>query len=176
MLGEFKPNRQNVLANSFCLLDTSPIKYLATLNRRLIMAKFDKSMQLLLDLVAAQARLQKRVDQHLFIHGLSLSEFMVMRCLSLAAERSLRRIDLAEQVGLTASGITRLIAPMEKNRLVVKEANARDARVSLVKLTDVGAQILSDASASFKMAAQSVFENVTQADLDTITSTLSRLK
>ena len=140
------------------------------------MAKFDKPMQLLLDLVAAQTRIQKRVDHQLFLHGISFSEFMVMRCLSLAAERSLRRIDLAEQVGLTASGITRLIAPMEKNNLVAKEANARDARVSLVKLTDVGAEIFNDASASFKLATQSVFENLTQADLDGVARAISRLK
>ncbi|MFT4861518.1 MAG: DNA-binding MarR family transcriptional regulator [Pseudohongiellaceae bacterium] len=140
------------------------------------MPKFDKPMQLLLDLVTAQTHVQKRVDQHLFLHGISLSEFMVMRSLSLAADRSLRRIDLAEQVGLTASGITRLIAPMEKNNLVTKQANARDARVSLVKLTDVGAEIFSDASTSFKIATQSVFENLTQADLDAVAQAISRLK
>jgi len=140
------------------------------------MAKFDKSMQLLLDLVAAQTRLQKKVDHQLFLHGISFSEFMVMRCLSLAPEQSLRRIDLAEQVGLTASGITRLIAPMEKNNLVAKEANARDARVSLVKLTEAGAEILNDASASFKLASQAVFEHLTQADLNSVSQVINRLK
>ncbi len=140
------------------------------------MAKFDKAMQLLLELVTAQTRVQKRADQHLFLHGISFSEFVVMRCLSLAPEKTLRRIDLAEQVGLTASGITRLIAPMEKNKLVAKQSNARDARVSLVKLTDTGVEILSDASTSFKIASQSVFENLTQADLDALAQAIDRLK
>ncbi len=140
------------------------------------MTKFDKSMQLLLDLVAAQSRVQKRVDHQLFLHGISFSEFMVMRALDVAPGKSLRRIDLAEKVNLTASGITRLIAPMEKNKLVTKETNARDARVSLVRLTKVGAQILGDATASFRLATQSVFENLTQADLDGLVKTIGRLK
>jgi DNA-binding MarR family transcriptional regulator len=140
------------------------------------MAKFDKSMQLLLDLVAAQSRVQKRADHHLFLHGISFSEFMVMRALDVAPGKSLRRIDLAEKVNLTASGITRLIAPMEKNNLVSKQANARDARVSLVRLSNVGAEILNDATASFKLATQAVFEDLTQADLDGLAKTMARLK
>lgn len=140
------------------------------------MAKFDKSMQLLLNIVTAQTRLQKRIDHQLFLHGISFSEFVVMRCLSLAPEASLRRIDLADQVGLTASGITRLIAPMEKNKLVSKQANARDARVSLVKLTDVGFKILDDAAASFKLATQSAFEGLDQTDLSALSKVIERLR
>ncbi len=140
------------------------------------MTKFDKSMQLTLDLVAAQTRLQKRVDQQLFLHGISFTEFTVLRTLSLAPESTLRRIDLAQQIGLTASGITRLIAPMERNNLVTKQANARDARVSLVKLTATGEQILEDATASFKLAAHSIFDNLPLKDLDAIGLAIAKLK
>ena len=140
------------------------------------MSKPEKSMQLLLDLFSAHTKLQKRIDQQLFLHGISLSEFIVMRCLSIAPENSLRRIDLAEQVGLTASGITRLIAPMEKNNLVTKQANARDARVSLVKLTEVGEQIQKDATESFKMGAAAILDGLNQADISNMANTLARIK
>jgi DNA-binding MarR family transcriptional regulator len=161
------------------LIDTSQLKYVSirtTLEKAIKMAKFDKSMQLVLDLVAAQTRLQKRVDQQLFLHGISFTEFTVLRALSLAPENCLRRIDLAQQIGLTASGITRLIAPMEKNNLVSKEANARDARVSLVKLTGTGVQILDDATASFKLAAHAILHNFAQDDLEALATAINRFK
>lgn len=53
----------------------------------------------------------------------------------------MRRIDLADSVGLSPSAVTRLLAPMEKPGLVEKEANPRDARVSLVKLSTAGAGV-----------------------------------
>jgi DNA-binding MarR family transcriptional regulator len=57
----------------------------------------------------------------------------------------MRRIDLAEKVGLTASGVTRLLAPMEKVGLVRREKNADDARVSEVSLAPGGKTRLENA-------------------------------
>ena len=56
-----------------------------------------------------------------------------MSALNEASTHSLKRIDLAEQVGLSASGVTRMLLPMEKIGLISKEEGARDARVSLVQ-------------------------------------------
>ncbi|MDZ7871614.1 MAG: MarR family transcriptional regulator [Rheinheimera sp.] len=47
-----------------------------------------------------------------------------------------RRSDLVELVGLSPSGITRLLLPLEKIGRVEKERNPRDARVSLVILSE----------------------------------------
>lgn len=100
---------------------------------------------LLLRLLRAQARMNRRLDRALSLHGLSLSEFQVLDALSTAPNQCLRRIDLAEAVGLTASGVTRLLNPMEKIGLVDKQSSERDARVSLVQLTPVGVTRLEEA-------------------------------
>lgn len=50
----------------------------------------------------------------------------------------MRRIDLADAIGLTASGITRLLLPMEKIGLVKRESHDGDARVSYVSITPAG--------------------------------------
>ena len=47
-------------------------------------------------------------------HGLTLNDFDVLAQLYFAPERSLRRVDLARQVLLTASGITRLLGGLER--------------------------------------------------------------
>jgi len=75
---------------------------------------------------------------------------------------TLRRIELSELVGLSASGVTRLLAPMEKIKLVKKESNRRDARVSLVKLTDTDMEILADAMTTFRQSATTATKSLSK--------------
>lgn len=108
-------------------------------------------------------KLTKRVDCQLSLHGINFSEYMIMSNLSEAPKNTLRRIDLAESVGLSPSGVTRLLAPMEKNNIVEKEANPRDARVSLVKLTKTGKQLFSNTSVTFQHSAETLTSKLTDA-------------
>lgn len=62
-------------------------------------------------------KLQKNVDNHLSLYGISFNEYMIMPQLMLATNHTSLRIELAEQIGLSASGVTRVLAPMEKTSL-----------------------------------------------------------
>lgn len=112
--------------------------------------------ELLVALINLNTRIQKRLLGPLSLHGISFSEYQVLRQLSLAPGQKLRRIDLANDIGLSASGITRMLAPMEKIGLVVKQEAERDARVSLVALTASGERILNDANLSFEQTAETI--------------------
>jgi DNA-binding MarR family transcriptional regulator len=79
------------------------------------------------------------------VHGLSFSDFTILYKLQQAPEQKLRRIDLAERMGLTASGVTRSLLPMEKLGWVTRESDARDARVAYAVLTAEGATLLANA-------------------------------
>ena len=114
--------------------------------------------ELILKLVALHTRIQKHIAGPLSLHGISLTEYLVLRQLHGAPERKMRRIDLAQQIGLSASGVTRLLNPMQKVGLVSKEEAARDARVSLVSLTSAGEAVFTDAAATFAQVAQSVMK------------------
>lgn len=118
--------------------------------------------ELILTLTTLQSRLSKRLELQLSIHGISFTEFLVMYHLNNSPNNLLRRIELAESVGLTASGITRLLLPMQKTGLVQKESNPRDARVSLVKLSKAGKKIFSDAEITFNESALSLTRQLTQ--------------
>src|SRR3954468_21633709 len=63
-------------------------------------------------------------------HGLTLNDYEVLLHLSHAEDGRLRRVDLAERVVLTASGITRLLDGLERGGFVAKDTCASDARVS----------------------------------------------
>lgn len=87
--------------------------------------------------------LSKYFDSSLWL--LWLNEFIVLYHLENAPNKTLRRIDLAEKVWFTASGITRLLLPMEKIGLVEKKVNLNDARVSLVSIASGWKKQLDDA-------------------------------
>lgn len=101
------------------------------------------SLAFFLHLAKVYTVASRRFDSSL--NGLGLTEFIVLLQLYEEKEGKMRRVDLAEKVGLTASGITRLLLPMEKIGLVFKEPNAMDARSSLVALAPGGRQKLEEA-------------------------------
>jgi DNA-binding MarR family transcriptional regulator len=121
------------------------------------------------------ARLSKRVGNHLSAHGISVTEYLIMHHLYLSANKALPRIELAEYIGMSASGITRLLAPMEKINLVQKEANPRDARQSLVKLSQTGQQLYLDAGVSFEHIASSLLAGLSTEQLDQANEIFARL-
>lgn len=123
------------------------------------------STQLLMSLSSLHAQNLKKIDAQLSVHGISFTEFMVMHYLNKAQNRTMRRIDLADCVGLTASGVTRLLLPMEKINLIEKELNPRDARVSLVKLSETGASLFQDAATSFENSAATLTRALDQTQL-----------
>ncbi len=97
-----------------------------------------------MNLTKVQTIVARKFDA-LSVHGLNFSDFMILYVLANSTNQKLRRIDLAEKIGLTASGVTRLLTPLEKIGLVSRETNARDARVSYVVITNTGKQIFEEA-------------------------------
>ena len=133
------------------------------------------SGQLLANLWTANNFISKKVDQKLGLHGINFTEFIVMFYLYSQKEKQARRADLAENIGLTASGITRMLAPMEKIGLVQKEKNVRDARVSLVKITEAGERVLSESMISINEVADTLFSNFCSENKEILFNEISKL-
>ena len=117
----------------------------------------------------------KKADLQLSVHGISFSEFCILHRLFRAPQHRLSRIELASAVGLSASGVTRLLQPLEKMLLVEKEQNARDARVSLVKLSESGQQIYQDAHQTFGFFANQFMSPLTSRQQETLAELIARL-
>lgn len=106
------------------------------------MNKISSEAAFCFNLAKFQTKLSRRLDSAL--NGISLTELIILHHLSAADQQKMRRTDLAGKVGLTASGVTRLLLPMEKIGLVRKEANEHDARSSFVVLASGGRTKLSE--------------------------------
>src|SRR5215218_151912 len=90
-------------------------------------------------------------------HGLTLNDYEVLLHLSRADGGMMRRVDLAESVLLTASGITRLLDGLERAGLVEKASCAKDGRVSYAKLTDAGRGKLYEAGSTHLAGVEELF-------------------
>ena len=78
-------------------------------------------------------------------HGLTVNDYGTLLLLSRAGEEGMRRVDLANRLQLTPSGITRLLDRLEDQGLVAKGACSTDARVSYAVLTEAGQAKLEEA-------------------------------
>ena len=124
----------------------------------------------------AYATLTRRLDNALgSFHGLSFADFMVLANLSRAPGGRLRRIDLAERLGVTASGITRALIPLEKIGLVKRQADARDARIGYAVLTSAGAKLLTNATQSAELVSAEALDAVPARQLEAFSAALGQL-
>lgn len=128
-------------------------------------------------LLRAHAGITRQLSAQLTAgHGLTLSDFEVLLRLSRADDRRMRRVDLADQVLLSASGVTRLLDGLERQGLVERASCDSDRRVVYAVLTTAGLERL-------RMAAESHFGQVDayfgtrldSDDLESLTGLLDRL-
>ncbi len=137
------------------------------------MITITNKLNLFLNMAKVQAGITRRLDAGL--GGLGFSEFMILYHLSQAKDETMRRIDLAEKVGLTASGITRLLAPMEKIHLIKKEPSASDARESLVMLARGGQEKLQNALEDAEDYADQWTKNVSTKSFEGLSEAINEI-
>jgi DNA-binding MarR family transcriptional regulator len=134
------------------------------------------ALEFCLRMARAWAVILRRLDNVLSgLHGISFNDFMVLYYLQKAPGMRLRRIDLAERLGLTASGVTRTLLPLEKLGLVGREADARDARVGYATLTKAGQKLLSHALEAADMVSHEIASTTTADQLEEFSSLLGQL-
>ena len=132
-----------------------------------------KQTETIISLWVKSSTLSRNTDLTLNgLHGIGFSEYMVLFHLMNSPNKTLRRIDLAEALSRTASGVTRMLSPMEKIGLVQKEINPRDARVSLVKITESGEELFENASISLDEKSEQLLKRIDAKDLNHLLKTL----
>jgi DNA-binding MarR family transcriptional regulator len=97
-------------------------------------------------------------------HGLTINAYEALLLLQRAEEGRMRRVDLAEQLILTPSGVTRLLDGLEQAGLVGRANCASDRRVTYAVLTDAGRAKLREASRTHIADIRQYFESRMSAD------------
>jgi len=84
------------------------------------------------------------VEKKSLVYGASFSEFVILRAVQAEGANGIRRVDLAERVGLSISGTTRALQPLEKLGYIQTQDETLDARVRKVALTESGRALFAD--------------------------------
>ena len=109
-------------------------------------------------------------------HGLTMNDYEVLLRLSHAPDRRLKRVELAQSVLLTPSGITRLLDGLEQAGWVEKASCASDARITYAVLTDSGVEKLREAADSHLADIDRLFAgHFEDSELETLARLLGRI-
>ena len=109
-------------------------------------------------------------------HGLSANDFETLLHLSHAEQGAMRRIDLAERLRLTPSGVTRLLDGLERAGLTDRGGCPTDARVTYAVITGEGRQTLRVAACTHAAACDEVIgAHLSPAELGELATLLGRL-
>jgi len=127
--------------------------------------------------VVADAHLLRELDEELQReHGVALGDYDVLVNLANAPKRRLRMCDLANQVLLSPSGISRRVERLEREGLVRRERAAGDARNVEAQLTQAGTQLIRRLGRTHRAGIQARFgDHFSDGELETLRDLLGRL-
>jgi DNA-binding MarR family transcriptional regulator len=116
----------------------------------------DPSDGLVGSIAQAATYLLPRIDEELrSVHGLSLSDFAVLRILFERRKERLTMSDLARAVGISPAGVTRVMQRLSAHGLVHREHGATDRRPLFATLTQAGQERLTAAAPTYARAVRS---------------------
>jgi DNA-binding MarR family transcriptional regulator len=109
-------------------------------------------------------------------HGLTLNDYEALLRLERAEDGRMRRVDLADDLMLTASGVTRLLDGLEAAGYVERASCSTDRRVVYAVITDAGREKLETASESHLAEVRALFdERFRPEELEQLAELLGRL-
>jgi DNA-binding MarR family transcriptional regulator len=147
------------------------------MSSQLLRDQQSRALEVWVRLLRGHAALRRIVSAELQgEHGLSVNDFEALLLLSRAEDGQLRRVDLADRLHLTPSGVTRLLDGLEQLGLVCKGQCTSDARVSYAVITEAGIKRLAEASAGHTAAIRAICEErYTHSELQQLSELLGRL-
>lgn len=109
-------------------------------------------------------------------YGLTRKDYEALFLLADAEDQRMKRVELADRLSLTPSGVTRLLEGLEREGLVERVACETDLRVSYAGLTEAGRERFDAASCGHVGSVRSVLEHcLTEEEIETLAELLGKL-
>ena len=107
---------------------------------------------------------------------LLFSEHHILATLNAGSPDGIRPTDLAEQTGLTKSGLTRAIDRLETGGLIERRPCPGDGRGQLIVMTAQGSRVLKRAAPEhFRSIARNFADHLTDREVEVIATALERV-
>ncbi len=121
--------------------------------------------------------LQHALEADLAPFELTLGDYEVLVALSEQPERRMRMCDLAGEMRLSPSGLTRRLDGLVRRGLVSREPSPDDRRVMLAVLTDDGREILEAAAPHHVEGVRSrVIDRLTRAEVEAMGAVFEKVR
>ena len=121
--------------------------------------------------------LMAALEADLAPHGLTMGDYEVLVRLSERPERKLRMCDLAGELRLSPSGLTRRLDGLVRSGLVSRQPSAEDRRVMLAVLTDAGYTLLAEAAPHHVEGVRKHFiDRMTPAEVAALASACDKVR
>lgn len=108
-------------------------------------------------------------------HGVSLSQFLVLDALS-AVGGPVRMAELARLAGVTSTELSRIVASLEAQSAMVREADPEDSRARLAKSTAHGRKLQRDVQRQATVELRGVWDAFTHDEWHRFIDYLSRFE
>ena len=126
-------------------------------------------------ILRADSKAAQAIERALAEVGLTLPQFNILMVLAASASGSLALFELNAQLVSTPPNTTWLTNRMQERGLVVKERDAEDGRVVLLKLTEFGWDALASAAPLVFDAEKELLSRFTRREMNTLGDLLTRL-
>ena len=106
-------------------------------------------------------------------YPINATEFAVMEFLSSKGEKSIQEI--RNRILLASGSATYVVDNLEKKGYVNRKISQKDKRVTYIKLTKIGENLMDDIFPIHKINTKKIFDDLTEEELDTLKEILKKI-
>ena len=106
-------------------------------------------------------------------YPINATEFAVMEFLSSKGEKSIQEI--RDRILLASGSATYVVDNLEKKGYVNRKISQKDKRVTYIKLTKIGENLMDDIFPIHKINTKKIFDDLTEEELDTLKKILKKI-
>ena len=106
-------------------------------------------------------------------YPINATEFAVMKFLSSKGEKSIQEI--RDRILLASGSATYVVDNLEKKGYVNRKVSQKDKRVTYIKLTKIGENLMDDIFPIHKINTKKIFDDLTEEELDTLKEILKKI-
>jgi DNA-binding MarR family transcriptional regulator len=116
------------------------------------------------------------LQQLLRRHGLTESQYNVLRIMRGAGPDGLRCTEIGERMIARDPDVTRLVERLQRSRLVERRRDAKDRRVIYSRITDQGLKILEELDPEVDATSKAMFSHMTAEKLGVLIQLLEDVR
>jgi DNA-binding MarR family transcriptional regulator len=130
----------------------------------------------LLNIRRTSDRLQHHTQQLFKPHGITPTQYNVLRILRGAGDNGLRCSEIGERLVSTDPDITRLLGRLQKQKLIKRKRDPKDRRVIYATITAEGLRLLKEIDPLVNEGVKQILQHMDREKLTTLVSLLEEVR